>query len=164
MTKREKVLVGAMAGAVVWVGVSVGFDSMRGPLGSANARKQKAEIRVFAEAQQAKMVSLHLQAKEKLVLDQAAGEWANSPLIDRMADTRTLAGRAQQFIYTGFIHAGEQQYAIINGREYRVSEPVGTSDFQVESIHPDHVVLISGSGGRRMTIALQPFKARKELP
>ena len=164
MTKRERVLVWAMGGAVVWVGVSFGLDSIQSTGGAAKARQQEAAIRAFAEAQRAKMVPLRLQAQEKRVLDQAVAEWAGSPFIDRVTDAQPLAGRPAPLLYTGFIQLGAHQIAILNGREYQVSDPVGTGDFRVEDIQPDHVVLISGSGGRRMTIALQAYKGRKEKP
>lgn len=164
MTTRERVLIWAMSGAVVYVAASLGLGSMRGTIGSAMAKRQMDELRLFADGQWAKLLPLRLKAKEKLALDQASGEWAKSPFIDRVAETRSLQGRAQRFAYTGFIQAGDQRFAIVNGREYRVSDPVGTGDFLVESIQPDQVVLISRSGGRRMTIALQSFKSRKESP
>lgn len=164
MTKRECVLVWAMGGAVAWAGIYLGFDFTRGTGGSAKARQQEAEIRMFAEAQRAKMVPLRLQTKEKRALDQASAAWANSPFIDRVTDTQPLTGRPEPLLYTGFVQLGAHQFAILNGREYQVSDPVGTGDFRVEDIQPDHVVLISKSGGRRMTIALQPFKRRKEKP
>ena len=162
MTKRERLLVGAMGGAVVWVVASLGLDSIRGTAGTAKAQKQQNEIRTFAEEQRAKIAPLKLKAKEKFALDQAFAAWADTPFIDRIADPQSQEGGSWRFLYTGFIQVGEQRFAIVNGRECQVDDPVGSGDFRVESIQPDQVTLISKTGGRRMTLALHATKARKE--
>lgn len=94
--------------------------------------------------------------------DLAAGPWSETPFIDRAADPQARDGRGWQFLYTGFIQVGAQRFAIVNGREYQENDPVGTGEFRVESIQPEHVTLISKTGGRRMTLALHAPKARKE--
>lgn len=162
MTKRERILVWGMGGAVAWVAASLGLDSVRDVAGSAKARQQQVEIRTFVEGQQAKIPPLKLKPKEKVVLDQAAGAWAETPFIDRAADPRSREGGGVRFVYTGFIQAGGQRFAIVNGRECQEGDPVGAGDFRVEAIQPEQVTLISRTGGRRMTLALRATQARKE--
>ena len=162
MTKRERILVWAMGGAVAWVAATLGLDSMRGTVGSAKAKQQQDEIRMFADAQRAKIIPLRLKAKEKVALDRASEVWADTPFIDRIADPQSRESGGWRFVYTGFIQSGTQRFAIVNGREYQVEDPVGSGDFRLESIEPDHVTLISKTGGRRMTLALHATKARKE--
>ncbi len=162
MTKRERILVWGMGGAVVWVVVSLGLDSVRDVAGTAQARRQQDEIRAFVEGQRVKILPLKLKAKETFALDQAAGPWSETPFIDRAADPQSRDGRGWQFLYTGFIQVGAQRFAIVNGREYQENDPVGSGEFRVESIQPEQVTLISKTGGRRMTLALHAPKARKE--
>ena len=164
MTTREKVLVLAMAGAALWGSASVGLGYYNKHHEAKKVDLRKAEIRTFAESQRARMAPLRLDDAERLALDEAAGPWQASPFIDRAATAEVVEAPVEQFVYTGFIQVGAQRFAILNGREYRVSEPVAQTDFRLESIQPDQVVLVSGSGGRRMTIALQTTKEQRELP
>lgn len=162
MTTRERVIVVAMVGAVVWGGSTLGFKYVKKNRGDEKLALQKAEIRGYAELQRAAVAPLRLSDGERLVLDEAVARWAESPFINREALATAVEAPVQKFFYTGFIQIGKQQFAILNGREYRVSEPVAETDFRVESIEPEQVVLVSSSGGRRMTIALETSKPSKE--
>ena len=164
MTTREKVIVLGMAVAVVWAGTTVGLDYYRKNRAATLADLRKAEIRAFAEGQRALAAPLRLSAPEVAALDEAAAAWAPSPFLDRAVAAEPVEAPVQRFRYTGFIQVGRQQFAIVNGREYRVAEPVAQTDFRVDEIQPDHVVLVSGSGGRRMTVALQSIVEKKESP
>ena len=123
---------------------------------------RQAEIRGFAESRQAQVAPLRLSERERMVLNEAVSAWAPSPFIDRETLAAAVEEPVQQFFYTGFIQLGDQQFAILNGREYRVAEPVAQTDFRVESIEPDKVLLVSLSGGRRVTVALKTSKGKRE--
>ncbi len=162
MTTRERVLIAAMAGAAVWGAATLGAGYCQKNRAAQRSTLLQAEIRTFADQQRARMVPLRLSERERMVLNEAIAAWAKSPFIDREALATAVEEPVQQFFYTGFVQIGSQQFAILNGREYRVSEPVAQTDFRVESIHPDHVELVSGSGGRRITVALQTAKETRE--
>jgi hypothetical protein len=155
MTTRERVMVAGMAGVLIW-GVSsaaIGWCWERGGRGATGAPQASAPA--FAESQRAILAPVRLQPQERLVLDVASAEWAPTPFIDRVSAAETIAVAVQEFFYTGFVRVGSQQFAILNGREYRVADRVEATDFRVESIQPNQVVLVSESGGRRRTVALQ---------
>ena len=162
MTTRERVLIVAMAGAAAWGAATLGAGYYQKNRASAKTALLQNEIRNFADRQRAQMVPLQLTARERMVLDEAVAAWAPSPFIDREALATAVEEPVQQFFYTGFIQIGKQQFAILNGREYRVSEPVAQTDFRVESIRPEQVELVSGSGGRRLTIALETSKEKRK--
>ena len=164
MTTREKVLVVAMAGAALWGGATLGLDAYQRNKRATKVDLQKAEIRAFAEAQRALVAPLRLGDRERRVLDEAAGPWRDSPFIDREAAAEVIAAPVQKFFYTGFIQIGAQRFAILNGREYRVADRIPDTDLRVEDIQPDQVVLVSGTGGRRLPIALQTTKEKRESP
>lgn len=155
MTTRERMLIGAMAVAAAWGGGTLGLDAFRRHRDSGTALLRKAEIQAFADAYHEKARGLRLSGGERRALDQAAADWAASPFIDRASLATAVENPVEQFAYTGFIQAGARRFAIVNGREYRPEETVAQTDFRVESIHADHVVLVSASGGRRLTIAMQ---------
>lgn len=161
MTRREQVLVVAMAGALVWGASSMvlGFARSRGS--ESRLLTEKEELRHFADQQRTLMSALQLSSRERTVLNDAANGWASSPFLPTSARTRPDE-RIMDFHYTGYLQVGEQHFAIINGHEYRAADQVRSSDFVVEEIHPDHVVLAAGPGGRRMTVALQTSNAKRE--
>ena len=162
MTTRERILIVAMAGAAVWGAATLGAGYFEKNRASVKTAMRQAEIRGFAEQQRAQMGPLRLSAQERLVLNEAMAVWAPSPFIDREALATAVEEPVQQFFYTGFVQIGTEQFAILNGREYRISEPVAQTDFRVETIRPDQVELVSGSGGRRITVALQTSKEKRE--
>jgi hypothetical protein len=163
MTRREQVLVIAMAGAVVWGASTLVLGFMRSHGGNSRMLSEKEQLREFAEQQRILMNTFQLTGREKSVLDEAMGGWVQSPFLLMAARTRPDA-RIMEFRYTGHLQVGDQHFAIINGKEYRTSEPVKSSDFVVESIQSDHVVLAATTGGRRMTVALQTSNAKRESP
>ncbi len=164
MTTREKVIVLAMVGAALWGGATVGMDYYKKNRAAAKADIQKAEIRAFAESQRDLAAPLRLTEPERMVLNEADGPWMASPFIDRAAVAEVVEAPVQKFFYTGFIHVGDLQFAILNGRECRVSDRIPDTDFRVESIRPDQMVLVSDTGGRRITVALQTTKEKRESP
>ena len=164
MTKRERVLIIGMAGALVWGGASISLSLLSGKLRRPGQDRQKEDIHLFAKTQQELIGPLRLTDWERRVLDRAMEPWADSPFSDRALVSSFVEAAVQQFVYSGFLRVGDQQFAIINGHEYRPADVVAATDFHVESIYPDHVVLLSGSGGRRMTIAMKAPKQTRESP
>lgn len=164
MTKREQVLVIAMAGALVWGAYSLVTGIMKGRSGKEELAVVRDELRSFADTQRVTMQQLRLADREKMVLNEAMQPWAGSPFLIEAQRARPAEERVVSFRYTGFLQIGGQQFAIVNGREYRVSDPIHATDFVVDSIHPDHVVLAAGTGGRRVTVELQPSNVERKSP
>lgn len=164
MTTREKALVIAMAGALVWGASTAVLGYVNHHDGKSGRRQQYEELLGFAERQRALMTSLRLAGRERLVLDETVSSWAESPFLDAPARARALEERVQTFRYTGHLRVGQERLAILNGREYRIDDPVRATDFIVEAIYPDHVVLAPESGGRRMTIDLTISQAERNAP
>lgn len=163
MTRREQILVMAMAGTVVWGTAAMVMGYMRSHGSGARMQTEKQALREFADQQRTLMNALLLTARERDVLDEVMAGWAPTPFLLMAARTRPDE-RIMDFNYTGYLQVGDQHFAIINGHEYRPADPVRSSDFVVEDIHPDHVILAAGPGGRRMTVALQTSTAKRESP
>ena len=165
MTTRERILIVGMAGALVWGGVSLSLSLLSGRLRGPAKERQQDDTRLFAKNQEALIVPLRLSPWERGVLDKAQEPWTVNPFEAHESSAQPVAAAAaQEFTYTGYLQIGNQQLAIINGREYRRRDKVAGTDFQVESIQPDHVVLLPGSGGRQTTIAMKTAKHTRELP
>ena len=164
MSTREKALVIAMAGVLVWGASSVVLGYVRQHNGSSGQHQQHEELLGYAERQRALLDHLRLAGRERMVLDEAVSSWADSPFLDEPSRARAIEERVQTFRYTGHVSVGNERLAILNGREYRIADPVRATDFIVESIHPDHVVLAPESGGRRMTIDLANSQLERNAP
>lgn len=164
MTTREKALVIAMAGVLAWGASSAVLGYVRQQNGSSGQRQQYEELIGFADRQRALIDQLRLAGRERMILDEAVSTWAESPFLDEPSRARALEERVQTFRYTGHVSVGKERLAILNGHEYRIADPVRATDFIVESIHPDHVVLAPESGGRRMTIDLANSQMERNAP
>ncbi len=163
MNKRERILLVVMSVALVAGGLSVVSDLSKRKSGKAGSRAVDLGVRAFADTQRAALAAVRLTPGEKSALDRAAGTWAESPFIDRVGGIRTGEGAVSEFRYTGFMQFGESRLAIVNGREYRTGETITATDFIVETIEPNQVILVAGKG-RRVTIPLQTANARRNTP
>jgi hypothetical protein len=164
MTTREKALVIAMTGVLAWGASSAVLGVVKQQDGSSGQGEHYEELLGFAERQRALLDHLRLAGRERMVLDEAVSSWADSPFLDEPSRARALEERVQTFRYTGHVSVGNERLAILNGREYRIADPVRATDFIVESIYPDRVVLAPESGGRRMTIDLANSQMERNTP
>lgn len=162
MTKRERLLVVAMTGSVLWGASTAVFGFMKSHGDAAQLEQDRAELKQFAETQRMLMQTFQLTGHERVVLAEANAAWATSPFAMEAAGAGPAEQRIREFFYTGHLQVGLNQFAIVNGREYRAGDLVYATDLRVENIQPDTVVLVSTSGNRRVTVELQaPRETRK---
>lgn len=164
MNTRERLLVFAMIAAV-----AVGGYLSLSRAGRDSAEPDDMEAGVsdaegFARRIRADLQPYRLTSHEESILNAAAGDWAPSPFLEKPDAAVVADTPAAEIIYTGFVNFGGTRLAILNGREYRLSESVTATDFIVESIEPDRVGLAAKNGGRRATIILKGSDSRRELP
>lgn len=163
MTKRERLLVVAMTGSLLWGATTVVYGFMKSHGGAARLERERAELEEFARSQRAVMGTMQLNEHERRVLDEANATWVATPFAP-VAATGPSEERMREFFYTGHLKVGSSQLAIINGREYRVSDPIAASDFVVEEIAPAYVVLAATSGSRRITLDMQASPQKRKSP
>jgi len=163
MTKRERLLVVAMTGSLLWGATTMVFGFMKNHGGAEQLQRERTDLEEFARTQRAVMDTLQLTHHERMVLEEANAAWAATPFAAVTA-TGPAEERVREFIYTGHLKIGPTQLAIINGREYRVTDPVTASDFVVEEIAPEHVILVATSGNRRITVDMQASLPKRKSP
>ncbi len=163
MNTRERWLVGLMVGAVVYGGYTYIANARRAQDADV-AEDVVSEVRSFAAETRARLNRLQLTREEQAILNLTVADWSASPFYEREPGARPAGEKPKEFHYTGYIHIGAIRLAIINGREYRVNDPVDASDFMVESIDADRVVLAAKGGERRLSLALKESDKTGEKP
>ncbi len=168
MTMREKVLIAAMGIAVVYAGVTlIRPPSPRKAAAPPDGTPAPTDLQVFADAARGGVTASQPQPGERMMLERSLVVWTSSPFSAGVpaavtsAALRAGAPRAPVFRYTGFLRQGEVRFAILNGREYRVADPVMPGDFVVVSIDADRVVLSAKGGGRKMSVAMEKPETAK---
>lgn len=164
MTSREKIIIGLMGAALAWAAWT-----LLAPSGKTGAKRVALKAAAnplagFADNTHLALRVAELRPSERAILERSAAAWPASPFAARVTATRPVADLTGTIRYSGYLRLGDEVFAILNNREYRVAESVDPGDFVVEAIHPDHVVLTASSGGRRMTVALENPEKREARP
>ena len=163
MTTREKVIIGATVVAVLSAGISFIPGSRKNPSGS--KRMPPAEdLPALVSQSRAQLAGIQLSEGERAVLDSARSAWDGEPfeVFAGLTAVNADGGGTPTHFYTGFVQADGVCFAIINGREYRVNEPLSDGAGVVNSIAPDHVVLRVGNGNLLRTIHFKNLGETKE--
>ena len=168
MSNREKIIVGLMLLTVVY-GIYALFFEGKGkssitPIAAVSATKQLENLNAFitkvAEASRA-----GLSKKDKYIISRAESAWKQDPLTtveltDRPEDeinrqkkqiTQTT-GPQLNVSYTGFIQMGDKKFAIIDGLEYTAGDELVQGGFEVRSITPRQVVIVSTDRSKKKFI------------
>lgn len=165
MKTRERLLVGMMIVAVIYAGVTF---LTRPPEESPVSRKVESgtvsSAAAYAAEVRQRLDAAQLSPDTRRILETVAGDWPDSPLLERSASSPERNVQQQDIQYTGYVHIGDVRIAIINGHEYRESEALRTGDLIVESIAADQVVLVSNGGVRRLSIARKEIQNKGEQP
>jgi hypothetical protein len=171
MSKREKIIVGAMVVAILYGAYSFLFDS--GPqktlrISSGRAVPlQQYVVEVITQLKQA-----DTSAVDGYLIEQAQGALNTNPFyretaareeietlkaeetaeMERKAKEAAIA--ASRFAYTGFIEMGSTRLAIVNGREFSEGEMLNAEGMVLKRISPNAVVIGMPGISDTMTIEL----------
>ena len=170
MTNREKIIVGLMLLTVAYGVYALFFEgkikssSRRTTTTTVTAAKQLETLNTFitkvAEASQA-----GLSKEDKYIIARAESAWKQDPmttveLTDRPEDeinrqkkqiTQTT-GPQLNVSYTGFMQMGDKKFAIIDGLEYTAGDELVQGGFEVRSITPRQVVIVSTDRSKKKFI------------
>ncbi len=150
VSKRESILLGAMGVAVLGSAIFMFWPGGSAPsLEMTPARL--AETKKAAETQLQALDMIKLQEREIHIVKNAQQPWTGDPFVPKPPDPEARVDR-DKFLYSGFIKLGNNNLAVINGREYQVGEPLDTGGFEVVEITPEAVVL--KSIGRKDTVRI----------
>lgn len=165
LKKREKIILGVM-GAVVL------FGAVNFLLPSGKEKKTGVETAPAAEDMQTLIDTIHAGLKKNAAKEDdiffinSTREWTSDPFLEPASYKKwirlkapVLEGKASErkveFNYMGFIEAGGEKMAIVNGIEYKEGEKLEIEGFTLKSVTPQSVVLENTLTGIRQTVLLQ---------
>jgi len=159
MTRREKIIVGAMLLAVIYAVYVLFLAEPRKPTffaqstGGSQLESLNAFITKVAEG-----TRYRLSKTEAYILKKAQEKWVRDPLVEMRSDQPARQEKAQPQVlkgsmkYSGFLQLGKRRLAIINGMEYESGEKLEPGGYMIGGIYPNHVVLISLDDSRQKYI------------
>lgn len=153
ISKRERILLGGMAAAVVVAAVIMFWPAGNQPSPEMTPARL-AESQKAAEAQVQALEKIKLQDREIHTIKNAQLPWPGSPFAPKPPEPESQVDRTK-FQYTGYIKLGERNLAVINGREYQVGESLDTGGFELVEITAEAVVLQSAGRKNKVRIPYQ---------
>lgn len=155
MKTREKWMVGLMILALIY-GAHTLLTAGASSASSSDTKEQALpEVMVFAQSMRNAAAEDRLTNQEEDCLRASLAPWPPTPFYDRIEEARPSSEAPARVHYTGFFEFGTNRMAIINNREYRLGEAIAGTDFHLEVIESDRVILSADEGRRRVPIALR---------
>ncbi len=159
MTRREKVMVLAMAGAIVYGGYSLLWaPETKAPKKSSDTGRTEGTSGLVADVV-GQLKKLDPSGNAAQIIAMANESWPEDlfrrePMrAARRAEAQPAADVAHPR-FTGFLQMGDVRLAIIDGVEYEAGEML-PSGYRVKSISPARVVLQTGTGQEELNLQLE---------
>jgi len=152
MSKREKIivilcLVVSVYGVADFLLFSNNKNNQKTELSAAGAHETTINFAAQAMSQFSKIELLMRQTHGRVLVEKIESDWERDPFVQtlkvksvKVASPR-LSLDVSNYIYSGYMAAGENSFAIINGVEYRTGETINASELKVIKITPKKVVL-----------------------
>jgi hypothetical protein len=163
---RQMIILGVMTIVILYAAVDYLALDKKGP--GADAGLSNAELNTFVSDLTASVGRAASQSYDALILNRAEREWAADPFLDRKAyrswtevKVKPTAKKAEvaplpvTFVYSGYIAAGRQRMAIINGNEYREGDTLDIAGFVLKGVSPARVVIENRKTGTTLEVPLQ---------
>lgn len=147
MTKREKIIVGVMLGAVI---LATGDWALRslGPGAAARSSGDGVATDVIAAQVGAHLAALRLDPHQRRIRELAGLPWQADMFQATTADRPTGAAVVEistsQHLpaYTGFLRIGSRSLGILNGLEYAEGDWSEDGSYQILRLSPDRAELL----------------------
>jgi len=163
MSKREKIIVAAMAAVVLYGMYSLFFSAPSKVVGTSSA-KSIGEVKKFV-TEVTDGLKEDYTARNLFIIEQAKGGWARDPFLTLAApqeavvviDNRPAAAAVVpevSFTYSGYIQMGERKLAIISGVEYETGDELDGGEQIVKQIEPLRVVIGPPNSNDNLTLQL----------
>lgn len=164
--KRELIILGVMV-IVIAFGAYEFFSSKKKAAQPDMTAQKTAELNTFVASLNADLGKGGATSASDTIYLHAAKEWQQDPFVDSSAYnawakiSATAKGgpaavpQKAEFAYNGYLMAGKQKIAVINGMEYKEGEALDIRGFVLKSISPEWVVIENRGTRAMLNIPLQ---------
>ncbi len=156
MSRRERVLVALMGGAVAYGMVAYLLPEMSAPARERDPVVAEAEVRAFATTSSERLGAA-MSGPQVSFAEACMGQpWTNNPFARLAAEGPVAsAGEAGPVKFSGYVTMDGRHFAVLNGRAYGVGDRVGEGAYSVVSIASHQVVLSRENEGDRVVLMLE---------
>jgi hypothetical protein len=158
MSKREKIIIGAMIFSILFALVYFLSPAITGQ-GAKPAEQYTGSEKIIQEIG-AELKKVTSSPNENYVIARAEAAWAKDPFYKKVLPVAAKAGpggaAAQDIVYSGFVDMGDRKLAVINGNTYRVGEKLDFgSSYYLTIVEPSRVVIADRQNQRNIVIKLK---------
>ena len=160
MTGREKAIVVAAGIALLWGGISLVQERAGSARREAAGPSGLVASEAFRTASEAQLLRVKLTPTERQVLLGARAPW-QAGLFRRVVSSHVVSGAEeaihlrQMHVYSGYAVVGDERYAVINGRAYRVEETLENDTAVLHQVDPEYAALRFPQDG---SVKIIPFE------
>jgi len=160
MSKREQIILGFVAVAVLYAGYNYLGTSEKHP--KINTEEELTDLKNLITDVTTQVNKAALSDTETFLIKRAEADWQRDPFLSpgepvKFTSDSELSELSDQglglgFTYSGYLETGDKKLAIINNMEYEVGEMLAEGGFIVRSISANRVEI--GAIGGKNTIIL----------
>lgn len=121
-----------------------------------------AKMETIMSASMDELNKSKLSHVDHYVIERAQMSWVKNPFLNRDLHRKWLAKdsggvgvTALKIIYSGYVDAGENRLAVLNGIEYRIGEELKEQGYILKNIAPSKVIIFDKKAGNSLEIPLQ---------
>lgn len=168
LTTRQIIILGVMILAVLY-GAYDFFYAGRKKAAAVDPAKKASDLNVFISDMAVALSKDTPSPVDAHMIKRAEAGWAKDPFYDRKTDREWAAvkepapaggaippGTAKrQFNYTGYVDAGRNKIAVVNGNEYGVGDALDVEGYILKGIYPTRVTVYNRETRRSFDIPLE---------
>lgn len=167
MTRREKIIVGAMAAAVLYAGYVWFFSGGEVAANGRQTSVDRGQLESIIKQTDKAVADGRPSDLELYKIAQAEEEWTADPFYKRPDRPESAASEKtaddgpqvlkRDFRYSGYVAMGKRRLAVINGMEYAVGEQLEDEGYFVVEISPKRVIIehrVNGAATGRVIVPI----------
>lgn len=166
---REKIILGVMAIAILYAAFEFLYPKAKDSpaVSTQKAMEQKtADLNKFVANLNASLDRDWMKNVGTLIFSRAESPWRQDPFLDGRSYRAWLKLKETakevkapppkiDFVYSGYVAAGQKRMGIINGIEYQEGQPLEIKGYVLKSINAETAVIENSLTGATETVPLQ---------
>ncbi|MFO7665427.1 MAG: hypothetical protein R6V76_02270 [Desulfobacterales bacterium] len=166
LAKREKIILGVMAIAIIFAAFVYLSPTKKSPGTTENVAEKTAELNTFTAGLAGTLKEDTMKNPGTLILARAEKEWARDPFLNsrdlvrwnevkaKKAKEESAAVAKIDFVYSGYFEVRGKRIAIINGIEYNEGEALDMKGYMLKSVSPEKVVIENRGIGAKISVPM----------